>query len=71
MDFYDYLNKVITNNILHPSWRIGQSYFNTLNMDRPDLANRVRGSLNDPFYAEFPTDPRISRFIDFIAENWE
>lgn len=70
MDFSEYLNRVMSHNILHPSWRIGQSYFNTLNMYRPELAGRVRGSAIDPFYAESPIDQRIMAFVEFVSENW-
>lgn len=72
MEFSEYLNRVITHNILHPSWRIGQSYFNTLNMYRPDLAGRVRGDFQlDPFYAEDPMDYRILQFVQFLERNWD
>lgn len=36
----------------HPHLRLGQVYFNLLHDLRPDLANKLRGSLHDPFYKD-------------------
>ena len=33
--------------------RLGQIYFNMLVGIRPDLAEKLRGSLRDPFYREY------------------
>ena len=33
-------------------WREGQRFFNALYEIRPDLAERIRGTLQDPFFAE-------------------
>ena len=33
-----------------PYLRLGQCFFNTLHETHPDLANSVRGTINDPFY---------------------
>ena len=50
-------------------WRYGQTLFNTLLDNRPDLAERIRGGALDPFYCE-DTTPRIKAFAQFIQENW-
>jgi hypothetical protein len=66
----DFLNKVVNNAFLHPQWRIGQTYFNTLNMEHPELSERVRGIIGlDPFYAEVPTDPRILAFLEWLEKE--
>lgn len=44
--------------------RIGQSYFNALHRLRPDIANQIRSSNDDPFYN---TD-LLPRFFTAIAE---
>lgn len=56
--------------LLYPDWRIGQSYFNYLTMDYPDLANEIRGSEFDPYYAEHMDNPeeRINKFLKYIQE---
>jgi hypothetical protein len=46
--------------------RIGQVYFNTLNEVRPDIANKMRGSMIDPFHKR-----RITQAVrNFVIENW-
>lgn len=32
--------------------RYGQHWFNTLYSERPEIANRIRGTLHDPFHRE-------------------
>jgi hypothetical protein len=46
--------------------RLGQAYFNQLVAERPELAERVRGTLRDPFY----DNRRLSAFLNYIGENW-
>ena len=52
------------------AWRFGQAAFNVLAEVRPDLAEQVRGTQRDPFYARDASDPRLGRFAAFLAENW-
>jgi hypothetical protein len=50
--------------------RFGQSLFNTLEEINPILADKVRGTNNDPFYASLPQDIKVKHFIKFIEKNW-
>ena len=34
----------------YPTWRKGQTFFNTLHIEYPDIADQIRGTKNDPFY---------------------
>lgn len=47
--------------------RQGQALFNFLNEHRPELAHRIRGTIQDPFYQ----DERISSCVQFINNNWD
>ena len=49
-----------------PEQRAGQFMFNMLNLLRPDLANRIRGTGEDPFYE----DVRIPLMLAWLAEHW-
>lgn len=42
----------------YPDWRRGQVMFNVLNAFDPELADMIRGTLEDPFYR----DERIPAF---------
>ena len=50
--------------------RYGQAMFNHLCDVRPDLAERVRGTVNDPFYVERLNHPNWDRFVAYIEANW-
>jgi hypothetical protein len=54
----------------HYQWRIGQALFNNLAELRPELAEHIRGSAIDPFYASIPTDERYDGAIKYIEANW-
>lgn len=62
-----YLKQVYANMEAHPTWRKGQAYFNTLYFVNPQLADKVRGTLLDPFYK----DDNIRAFMDWLINNWE
>lgn len=47
--------------------RQGQFYFNRLYQVRPDLADGLRGTLQDPFYR----DDRIPGFLTVVGDLWE
>lgn len=47
--------------------RAGQWYFNLLDVARPDLADRVRGTALDPFHR----DDRLPAFLAWLADNWD
>jgi hypothetical protein len=54
-----------------PHWRYGQALFNILLDVRPDLAEQVRGTDKDPFYALGNTnDPRLIAFGEFVNAHW-
>lgn len=47
--------------------RLGQVYFNTLYALRPDLANKLRGSLHDPFHkTEIPLEAE-----QLVEREWD
>jgi len=46
--------------------RYGQHWFNTLYEVRPDIANKVRGSIFDPFHRDHVSQQAVF----FVAENW-
>jgi hypothetical protein len=48
----------------NPAWRLGQAYFNVLNVIAPDLANEIRGTDLDPFYKE--KDDGIQELIEWL-----
>lgn len=48
------------------SQRMGQAYFNALKSIYPEVAEIVRESDADPFYADDPKDPRMVKFFDVI-----
>lgn len=50
--------------------RYGQAFFNTLHQHRPTLAEEMRSSGIDPFYAESKHDPRIIMAQSFVRRNW-
>ena len=49
-----------------PGLRYGQTFFNLLYAERPDLANELRGSPMDPFYFD-GTRPGL---LDWVERNW-
>jgi len=63
-----YLLKVNSNLEIHKKdWRVGQTYFNVLDMDYPKLANLIRGTSIDPFYVE-KNLPAFLKYIDGSKE---
>ena len=50
----------------HSHERYGQFLFNLLHTLRPDLANQIRGTSNDPFY----DNEVIFDFVKWVGENW-
>lgn len=47
---------------LHPEWRWGQTLFNVTSNLYPDLANKVQGTMYDPFNQ----DSRADGFLDWV-----
>jgi hypothetical protein len=68
MTFNQYVEMVRQLAPLHPEWREGQRYFNTLHDVRPDLADKVINAfpIVDPFYR----DELIASFLGFVGEQW-
>lgn len=50
-----------------PYQRCGQALFNVLTDYRPDLAERLRGGANDPFY----DDTLVPAALTFLYNEWE
>jgi phage tail tape-measure protein len=46
--------------------RLGQAYFNVLYAAEPELADMVRATDADPFYADSLKDERVEKFFDEI-----
>lgn len=67
LSYTEYQHTVTEVCLANPSWRLGQSSFNTLQMLRPDLAEKVRGAALDPFYS----DTNMQAFGVFVFENWD
>jgi len=49
-----------------PGLRYGQTFFNLLYAERPDLADELRGSNIDPFHFD-TTTPGL---LDWVERNW-
>lgn len=64
--FVAYVNLVGYIRCNQPNWRKGQAYFNVLSDVRPDLAERVRATILDPFYS----DCRLADFLYFLRQAW-
>ncbi|WP_332645081.1 hypothetical protein [Aeromicrobium sp.] len=67
MNVAEYLQIVRTVHARTTDWRLGQTYFNVLTEARPELAEKVRGSIVDPFHQ----DARIGDFLVFVSDNWD
>jgi len=65
----EYFLRVMKLAIKYPEQRLGQRYYNVLYTMRPDLAEKIKGTDTDPFYASKPDDERIKRFIEFVVEH--
>lgn len=66
-DFSEYAAAVRAAVKVHPEWRRGQAYFNTLVEVRPDIAEKVRGTVVDCFYQ----DRLIPGFLNVVAGLWD
>jgi len=53
LTYDEFLEKVDRNHqTLGGEWRFGQTYFNTLSSMRPRLADKIRGTIHDPFHRD-------------------
>jgi hypothetical protein len=66
MTFPEYLHVVAGRKAMEPSWRMGQTYFNVLREERPDLANKIRATAYDPFY----NDELIGDCLTYLCSHW-
>jgi len=65
--FTKYLEEVVeTYDGAYPHLRWGQTYFNVLYSKKRRLADELRGTDLDPFYA----DHKIPAFLDYVATHW-
>lgn len=53
----------------YPSWRWGQTLFNTLHNLEPELANEIRATNIDPFYYNRNDTERLLTFWDWLVER--
>jgi len=51
----------------NPNWRLGQTAFNVLYEQRPDISEQIRATDIDPFY----NDSRLPKFFEKVADLWE
>lgn len=65
MDFWEYCCEVQAYKT-ETNQRFGQAAFNVLVEVRPDISEKIRGSLKDPFYK----DERLSEFFQYVQGEW-
>jgi hypothetical protein len=68
LDLQTYYTRVREYQEQNPELRRGQALFNVLHDIRPDLAEMVRGTDIDPFYAQ-PDDHRIQAFTQWMFDR--
>jgi len=67
MKFNNYMKLVNAFRYSYPEWRVGQTFFNVLLECDPDLAERIRGTEDDPFYR----NEKLPEFLGIVAEEWD
>lgn len=66
--YLEYLSLVVDARRAHPEWRRGQAHFNVLVKVAPELAEEIRASDLDPFYADhYPLDRTAERFEGYLG----
>ncbi len=64
---YEHFTKIVSETLPKDSEiRYGQHYFNVLNVLRPDIANRIRGTKLDPFHRDV-VSPEVELFV---SRSW-
>lgn len=66
----EFYQEVVKVKKAHPEWRIGQALFNTLFEARPDIANTLKGTPDDPFVCNTVRDLGYLRATEKIEELW-
>lgn len=64
--FEDYKAAVEYAHDQNPEWRRGQSAFNVLMLNRPDLSEQIRGTSIDPF----GRDSLLTEFYRWVEDHW-
>lgn len=71
--YEQYLEECFKAQAKYNRWRIGQTLFNVLSEQRPDLSIQVQGTDLDPFYLDC-TRPSVQEKIDmylrWVKDNW-
>lgn len=65
--YADFLSAAAQYHRDHPQQRRGQAYFNTYAITYPAQANRIRGTVSDPFNR----DDRSGAFLAAVASDME
>jgi hypothetical protein len=55
--------------MLGSEWRYGQTYLNTLSSMRPWLADKIRGTIHDPFHGDRVKDTTHTYVKQLWNEN--
>ncbi len=64
--FIDHVDTLYQTQDVSGDLRIGQIFFNELLVIKPELAEKIRGSMLDPFFKH-----RITQVTqDFVRANW-
>lgn len=68
----DFLEAVLIGSARHTNWRLGQTAFNALSDMRPDIAEKIRTTPIDPFYADHlpNASEKIATFLAHVREEW-
>jgi hypothetical protein len=69
MNYNDLLRMCLLRQNANPTWRTGQTIFNTIQEFRPEKAEEIRGTDLDPFYAEGGNVEFWARFHTWLA-SW-
>jgi hypothetical protein len=72
VSYDDYLEAVLIASVQHTNWRVGQCAFNALTTMRPELAEFIRGTELDPFYADIRPHghEKMALFLAHVREQW-
>jgi hypothetical protein len=64
--FIDHVDTLYQTQAISGDLRIGQIFFNELLVIKPEVAEKIRGSMLDPFFKH-----RITQVTqDFVRANW-
>ena len=67
MTFDEYLMNVEVAYRDNPEWRWGQTYWNVLDDERPDLAHLLTLTELDPFHKE---PNQLGEFLAWLGDHW-